>query len=187
MDTKSLIMNISTALFQQKGYIGVGLSEILKACELSKGSFYHHFPNGKEELLITCLHSLSEAITEDIEKIFELYPTAQEATNAMIEQLIVNFDTKGTITEFTFSSIVSEIGSLSEPVRTACSNLYVRMQDIYRKKLAVDGFSKENAESIALMMTASIEGGILLCLTQKTSRPLNVILEVLLKLLKEFK
>ncbi len=52
MDTKSLIIKIATNLFQQKGYIGVGVNEILKACTITKGAHYHHFPNGKEELLI---------------------------------------------------------------------------------------------------------------------------------------
>ncbi|WP_238602225.1 TetR/AcrR family transcriptional regulator [Lysinibacillus parviboronicapiens] len=44
----------------------MGLSEILKACNVTKGALYHHFPNGKEELLITCLHVLNEKITMDI-------------------------------------------------------------------------------------------------------------------------
>ena len=90
MDTKSLIIDIATSLFQQKGYIGVGLNEILKACNISKGSLYHHFPNGKEELLIACLQSLNEVITKDVEDIFERYSTTQEATRAMIEKLIFN-------------------------------------------------------------------------------------------------
>ena len=55
MDTKSQIIYIATNLFQQKGYKGVGVSEILKACNITKGALYHHFPNGKEELLIACL------------------------------------------------------------------------------------------------------------------------------------
>ena len=96
MDTKSLIIDVATKLFQQKGYKGVGLNEIFKACKISKGSLYHHFPNGKEELLIACLQSLHEAITKDIVEIFERYPTTKEATNAMIAKLIDNFDTEGT-------------------------------------------------------------------------------------------
>ena len=186
MDTKSLIIDIATTLFQQKGYKGVGLNEIIKACKISKGSLYHHFPNGKEELLITCLQSLNEAITKDIEEIFEQYPTTQEATEAMISKLIVSFETEGTITGYTFSSIVSEMASLSDPVRNACAQLYQKIQDIYLHKLVADGFSEDAAYSIALMMTASIEGGMMLCLTRKTSEPLKVISHVLPKLLKEF-
>jgi len=165
--------------------MGVGLNEILKVCNISKGSLYHHFPNGKEELLIACLQSMNNAITSDIEEIFKRYPTTQEAVMAMIEKLVVVYEKEGTITSYTFSSIVSEMGSLSEPVRNACSDLYLKMQSIYCKKLIEDGFSEENANSIALMMTASIEGAIMLCLTQKVSDPLKTISLVLLQLLKE--
>ncbi|WP_342507933.1 TetR/AcrR family transcriptional regulator [Sporosarcina sp. FSL K6-2383] len=186
MDTKSLIIDIATTLFQQKGYRGVGLNEIIKACGISKGALYHHFSNGKEELLIACLQSLNEAITEDIVEIFERYPSTQEATHAMVSKLIVNFEAEGTITGYTISSMVSEMASLSDPVRMACAQLYQKMQDIYFQKLVADGFSKDAAYSIALMMTASIEGGIMLCLTQKASEPLKTISHVLSKLLKEF-
>lgn len=186
METKSLIIDIATTLFQQKGYKGVGLNEIINACKISKGSLYHHFPNGKEELLIACLQSLNEAITKDIEEIFARYSSTQEATNAMISKLIAHFETEGTIIGYTFSSIVSEMASLSDPVRNACAQLYQKMQDIYFNKLITDGFSKDMAYSIALMMTASIEGGIMLCLTQKASEPLRVISQALSSILKGF-
>jgi TetR/AcrR family transcriptional repressor of lmrAB and yxaGH operons len=186
MDSKSLLIDTATTLFQQKGYKGVGVNEILKVCNLTKGALYHHFPNGKEELLIACLQSMNEAITTDIEDIFKRYSTTQEATQAMIQKLVTDFDREGTLTGYTFSSMVSEMASLSEPVRNACSLLYTKIEGIYSNKLVEDGFSKETAHSIALMMTASIEGGMMLCLTQKASDPLKVISRALPNLLKEF-
>ena len=186
MDTKLRIIDIATTLFQQKGYIGVGLNEILKACNISKGSLYHHFPNGKEELLIACLESLSELVTKDTEAIFERYPTTREAAAAVIEKLIHSLQTEGTLTGYTFSSIVSEMASLSDPVRNACARLYQQIEDIYEEKLLADGFSQEAATSLALMMTASVEGALLLCLTRKSTEPLRVLSQVLPNILKEF-
>lgn len=186
MDTKSLIIDTATKLFQQKGYLGVGLTEIIHACNISKGSLYHHFPNGKEELLIICLQSLKEVITKDIEDIFNQYPTTNEALVAMIEKLIVHLESEGTITGYTFSSIISEMASLSDPVRNACAQLYEKIEDIYFHKLLSDGFSEDSAYSIALMITATIEGGMMLCLTQKSAKPLKVISRVLPNYLKEF-
>jgi len=184
MDTKTMIIDVSTTLFQQKGYIGVGLNEILKVCNISKGSLYHHFPNGKEELLIACLQSMSESITTDIENIFKRYQTTQEATHVMIEHLIDSYNREGTIAGYTFTSIVSEMASLSDSVRNACSHLYIKMQAIYSEKLVADGLSKETADSVAVMMTAAFEGGIMLCLTQKSSDSLKVLLQLLPKLMK---
>lgn len=186
MDTKSLIIDNATILFQQKGYKGVGLSEILKVCNVTKGSLYHHFPNGKEELLIACLHSLNEVITMDIVDIFKRYPTTLEATNYMIEKLIVNLEREGTITGYTFSSMVSEMATLSDPVRKACANLYAKIQGIYLKKLLEDGYPKESASNMALMMTATIEGAMMLCLAETSAKPLKVISKLLPNILKEF-
>ncbi|MEH7074929.1 LmrA/YxaF family transcription factor [Neobacillus drentensis] len=126
---------------------------------------------------------MSEVITKDIEAFFVRYPTAKDATIAMIELLIGKFETEGTIAGYTFSSIVSEMDVLSEPVRAACTELYMKMQDIYSNKLELEGFSKDAAHSLALMMAASIEGGIMLCLTQKSSHPLKVISYELSKIL----
>ncbi len=47
IDTKSMIIVIATTLFQHKGYMGIGLNEILKGCNITKSSLYHHFPNGR--------------------------------------------------------------------------------------------------------------------------------------------
>jgi len=173
------MIDTATILFQQKGYKTVGLNEILKACNVTKGALYHHFPNGKEELLIACLHALKEAITTDIETIFRGHLSTKEAIQAILDKLIHNLETEGTITGYTFSSIVSEMATVSEPVRHACSALYENIQHIYAAKLVTEGFSNESASNIALMLTASIEGAMMLCLTQKSTDPLKTIAKLL--------
>ena len=184
VDTKTLITNTATILFQQKGYKSVGLNEILKACNVTKGALYHHFPNGKEELLIACLQALNETIMLDVEETFRSHMTTQEAIQSMMDKLIQSLETEGTITGYTFSSIVSEMATVSEPVRKACSALYENIQDIYRAKLVADGFSNESAATIALWMIASIEGAMMLCLTQKSSDPLKTVAKLLPNLVK---
>ncbi|MBB6447084.1 TetR/AcrR family transcriptional regulator [Bacillus benzoevorans] len=159
--------------------------EILRECNITKGSLYHHFPNGKEELLITCLQSMHKTITTDIEDTFNRFPTALEAAQPMLEKLITDFEREGTIVGHTFSSMVSEMASVSEPVRNACLELYVKIQRIIADKLTADGFSEENAHIIALSVTEAIEGAMLLCLTQKSSGPLKMISQVLPNLVKE--
>lgn len=178
---KKRIIDIATALFRKKGYVGVGLTEILQSCGISKGALYHHFPNGKEELLIACLHSMYAEVTNEIHGIFERSVTTQEGLNAMLTKLIAAYETEGTISGYTLSSIVSEIDALSEPARETCAQLQRKIQEVYSRKLMADGFSREEAESVALMMSATIEGGILLCLSRNSSEPLRTIAALLPK------
>lgn len=184
VDTKGLIVQVATNLFQQKSYLGVGVSEILKACNLSKGAFYHHFPKGKEELLITCLYEMNDTITLDINAIFNRHKTTQVALKAMVEELIVQYERDGMIIGFTFNSLVSEMSSLSPDVREACEKSYAKMRNIYSEKLQADGFSHEDASELAVLLNATIEGGITLCLITKESKPLQTIAGLLPNLLK---
>ena len=185
METKSRIIETATALFQLKGYKGVGLNELLRECQITKGSLYHHFPNGKEELLIACLHSLNESITAQIEGIFAHYPSTLEATEAMIEMLIGQYEKTGTIIGYTVNSMVSEMATLSDSVRTACAELYQNTQAIYSQKLMTEGFTDSSAQSIAVSLSALVEGGMMLCLAQKSSEPLRTVSDVLPKLLRD--
>ena len=41
--TRQHILDTSFELVLHKGFVGVGLQEILKACDVPKGSFYHYF------------------------------------------------------------------------------------------------------------------------------------------------
>lgn len=185
MDTKWLIINTAKTLFQQKGYKSVGLNEILKECKITKGALYHHFPNGKEELLITCLHSMNEEITTNMEDIFRKSPNTQKATEATIDKLVVDFEREGTITGYTFTSIVREMASLSEPVNKASSLLFDNILRICSDKLMEEGFSQKSAHSISILITAAIEGGIILCLAQRSSEPLKLVSASLPNLIKE--
>ena len=185
MDTKWLIINTAKTLFQQKGYKSVGLNEILKECKITKGALYHHFPNGKEELLIACLHSMNEEITTNMEDIFKKSPNTQKATEATIDKLVVDFEREGTITGYTFTSIVREMASLSEPVNKASSLLFENILRICCDKLMEEGFSQKSAHSISVLITAAIEGGIMLCLAQKSSEPLKIVSAALPNLIKE--
>lgn len=179
VETKSKIVETATDLFREKGYLGVGLTELLKECKLSKGAFYHHFPAGKEELLITCLKNINEIITVDIKKIFAQYHTTSDAIVGILNELIRQYDHDKVIIGYTFNSIVSEMGSVSEDVRLTCEASYNTIQNLYSEKLRADGFSQQEAEDRALLMNASIEGAIMLCLTKKTSEPLQTIARLL--------
>ena len=54
-------------------------------------------------------------------------------------------------------------------LETPVEILYTKIEEIYSNKLVADGFSDETAQAMALMITALIEGGMMLCLTQQSS------------------
>lgn len=70
-DTKSQILAVGRSLTAQRGYAGIGLSELLKAADVPKGSFYHYFPSKEaygcallEEFIAQYRSKLSETLND---------------------------------------------------------------------------------------------------------------------------
>lgn len=56
--TRAALISAARSLFAERGYVGVGTEEIVRAAGLTRGALYHHF-DGKRELF--------EAVYEEIE------------------------------------------------------------------------------------------------------------------------
>ena len=175
MDTKSLFVKEGTRLFYEKGYVSVGLAEIIAATNTSKGSFYHHFPKGKEQLLITCLEKVQLDVIEDMEQHFVKHQNFKEAIISIFTELIRMFEEKGQIVGYTFTSMVSEIGVVSDEVREKCGSLYTRIEQVISNQLQIRGVSLDIAQQKALMLTSLIEGSIMLSIMKRTSEPLHIV------------
>lgn len=61
--TYNLIIDTALPLFLEKGFEKTSIEEICRACNLSKGGFYHHFKS-KDELLFAVSTRLGEAIVQ---------------------------------------------------------------------------------------------------------------------------
>lgn len=79
-------------LFQQKGYHGVGLSEILERAGVPKGSLYHHFPNGKADLALTAADMASTEVLRIINAAFDPAQDYKDGVTTFCYKLAKFFD-----------------------------------------------------------------------------------------------
>lgn len=69
LPTKQRIIRAGVALFQAHGYHGTGLAMVIEHAGIPKGSFYHHFPGGKEELAVATLEWLQSEVHDFLDKL----------------------------------------------------------------------------------------------------------------------
>jgi TetR/AcrR family transcriptional repressor of lmrAB and yxaGH operons len=55
------MVNGAARLLAQKGLQGASFAEVLELTGAPRGSVYHHFPNGKDEMVAAALDAVSEA------------------------------------------------------------------------------------------------------------------------------
>lgn len=79
-------------LFQQKGYNGTGISEILARAGVPKGSLYHYFPNGKADIALAAAEIASAEVLRIIDSAFETAKDYRDGVTTFCYKLAKYFD-----------------------------------------------------------------------------------------------
>ncbi|MCI0714240.1 MAG: TetR/AcrR family transcriptional regulator [Chloroflexi bacterium] len=63
------ILSAAADVFRRKGYHGAKMADIAAEVKLTAGSLYHHFPDGKQQILMAVLNDGLEQITDNVREI----------------------------------------------------------------------------------------------------------------------
>lgn len=175
--TREKILLAATRLFHLRGYHAIGLSQIIKEAGVPKGSFYHYFPEGKEQLAIEAIQISAKQIGKEIQHFFSQTDTPLEAINRNIQYISELFERPGGIHSETFSNVpfgllAMESAFENEKVRKVCEEAFLYWESIYEERFVAAGYELQRAKEIASLVNVLIEGGVVLALTKKSSEPL---------------
>lgn len=174
-NTKELLIETASRLFRLHGYDGISLNDILKEINIPKGSLYHYFPNGKEQLAVEAIHHTKDVVLELIEGNFKQAGDPVESVQNHIHQLArMLFDEIDPV-GFPIGTIAAEKHSASEPIRNACQSAFEEWGKLYTVKFLEAGYSEKQAKECGIFILAAIEGGILLSLTMKSDESLLIV------------
>lgn len=190
--TKDKILDTATRLFYFQGFHGTGLNQIIKESGSPKGSLYHYFPEGKEQLAEEAIELSKRRIGAVIQHYMNEFDEVGAALNAHILAMADLFDLENGLEEHSytmmpFGLLAAESAFMNERLRKGCGDTYKYWESIYYTKLISNGFSDEAAVTISKAVSAMIEGAVTLSLSQRSNEPLLNISKVIPALLVQFK
>ncbi|KDN23634.1 TetR/AcrR family transcriptional regulator [Amycolatopsis rifamycinica] len=174
-DTRQRMLDTAADLFQTQGYHATGLTQLTTAGGAPKGSLYFHFPGGKEQLAAEAVRLSSERTGTLLETILNDAPDPAAAIDRVVDALA------GFLTESDFqrgcplATVALDAAASSEPIRAACTDGYSSWHGILSGYLAGRGLSDGDADELATVVLAAIEGGLLLARTRRDLAPLRAV------------
>jgi len=161
MDKKELILSEAARLFAEKGYYGLGLSELLKRCDIPKGSFYYYFPDGKIQLVQEVLEYCYQKMEYGIINRMLVEDTALASFERMADRLSAGLVNRNSFGSLLMTMLSLESVHLDDRVHVTCVRIYSAWQQLYADFLHQHGFEKEESEQKAQAVFALIHGSLL--------------------------
>ncbi|MGW5570180.1 TetR/AcrR family transcriptional regulator [Nocardia thailandica] len=169
-DTRQRFLDAAADLFHTQGYHATGLNQLVSAGGAPKGSFYFHFPGGKEQLA-------AEALAQSGEQLRELLAAALDTAgfDGLFEALGAVLADSGYTRGCPIATIALDAGGESDAIRAACAGGFESWRGAIGDHLRAEGIPAGRADHLATVALALIEGGLLLARTQRDLAPLRTV------------
>lgn len=168
LDSREKLLRTASRLFRQKGYSGVGLAEILSEARLPKGSLYHHFPGGKQELAEAATRWAGSWLEALLERTFETATSYEAGALAVCEAIASAVTSEGHVPACPVLSIL-QAAPVEPRLQITAQEVYARWTDCIARHAARLGSA--NPQSEAFLLHIKLQGAWVMAFAQQSSAP----------------
>jgi TetR/AcrR family transcriptional repressor of lmrAB and yxaGH operons len=173
-DTRQQILNATAALLESQGYHATGLNQIIAESGAPKGSLYHYFPDGKEQIAEEAILQVAGRTARRIDASLAMDADPAEAVRQFAGLLAQQVESSGFRAGGPLTTVAGETATHGpERLNLACRGAYRMMKAIFTKKMAASGMPAARADELAGFILSSFEGAILLSRTLHNTIPLR--------------
>jgi AcrR family transcriptional regulator len=165
-------MIVSAALLlREKGLTGTSFGDVIEHSGAPRGSIYHHFPQGKAQLVEEAVQYAGSYIADSIE-------CAPESTDPVDAVREFTAAWRSTLESSDFRAgcpvvAVAVEAHRDEPALAgAAAEAFARWQSAFQGRLEEAGLPPARARRLASTTVAAIEGAVVICRAQHDIQPL---------------
>jgi TetR/AcrR family transcriptional repressor of lmrAB and yxaGH operons len=171
--TREQILAATCDLMEAQGFHATGLSEIIKASGAPRGSLYYYFPDGKESLAAEAIARTGEALAGRISAGLSAAAAVGPGIAELARQIAGAMERSSFTSGGPLTAVAMETATSSPRLNQACREAYGRLTAAFAAELAEAGYDDQQANELAEFITATFEGGIILCRTYHSGDPLR--------------
>lgn len=178
VSARDAMIDAAAALIRQRGVSASGMQDIVAEAAAPRGSIYHHFPGGKDELIVAAL----DRVTTQVARAIDSIAAKSMSADAFVVGAAAVFRAGAEATDWTQGCPVAAAaieGDRQSPmVRDAVAASLRRWQtaiaDGLRRHLDPD-----EADAQALMILGAFEGGLLVARGLRSAEPYDAAVRLL--------
>lgn len=174
-EARARIVATAADLFQRQGYHATGLNQILEESRAPKGSLYHYFPEGKEELAAVALTSAGRQVIATIDDVFGRGESLEDALAAFEKVFAEQLRDSGYQKGCPIATTALEEAATSDRLQAVSAEIYHTWSARFAQALRREGWPEERASALGVMVLATVQGALLLARVDRDLQPMQIV------------
>jgi TetR/AcrR family transcriptional repressor of lmrAB and yxaGH operons len=176
---RGAIVRAAAKLFRRNGYAATGINEIAEVSGAPKGSLYHYFPGGKDQIGEAAVRFAGAGVVATLEKLEQEHGSGSAMIRAYCKLLAGWMAKSGFRDGCPIATTLLESAPQSAGMATAGREAFAGWCAVIARTLIRDGFGKAEAERLSTLAVSSIEGALILARVQGSARPIDDVAKAL--------
>lgn len=173
-DTRARLVKSTAKLLREKGYAATGLKDILAESGVPRGSLYHHYPGGKEELGAASVEYSGAGIRRALERLADRagdpITAMREFCDYYIEELHRSEFRRGC----PLATVTLEAAANVDAIHTSCGLAFDSIIEFFASRLVAAGAAVDEAEEASIYTISAIEGALMVAKAQRDVRVIEI-------------
>ncbi len=182
-DAKGRAIETTAKLLCRQGYAATGLTEVLELSGAPKGSFYFHFPGGKEQLATEAIQAADSYVQHMIQSTLDRSETPAQAVVNLADLFGGWLERSDYIEGCPVTTVTLETVPGASELANACATSFRSWQAAVAAYLVQHGHGSERADKLANLIMCSLEGAFVLSRAQMSRQPFTDAADLLTELL----
>jgi TetR/AcrR family transcriptional repressor of lmrAB and yxaGH operons len=170
---RGAIVRAAATLFRRNGFAATGINEIAEVSGAPKGSLYHYFPKGKDQIAEAAVRFAGAGVVATLEKLEKEHSSAAAMIQAYCRLLAGWMSKSGFRDGCPIATTLLESAPRSKEMAAAGREAFSGWREVIARALVRDGFGKAEAERLATLTVAAIEGALILARVEGSARPID--------------
>jgi len=173
-EVKERLVNTAADLMQRQGYCATGLNQIIQESATPKGSLYHYFPGGKEELAGAALRASGDQFALLVQQAIDEAGNAAQGMALFIRRYAQYFAKSEFEKGCPISTVALETAHVSEMLRVATRDTFHRWCLAIIAQLVHEGWHEKQARETAIFIMSTISGALVMSRAAQNIEPMEI-------------
>ncbi|MFZ0972215.1 MAG: TetR/AcrR family transcriptional regulator [Solirubrobacteraceae bacterium] len=169
--TRQRMIVSASVLIRERGARATSIDDVLEHSGAPRGSVYHHFPGGREQLLRDATDFASEYVARRLGRVGGDGPLAAiDALYDWYRECLVESDFRAGCPVV---AVAVESPREGPDLRDAAREAFERWRRLLASEMEAAGIDASRADDLGMVVLAAFEGALILCRTYRDLAPLD--------------
>ncbi|MBN1530403.1 MAG: TetR/AcrR family transcriptional regulator [Thermoleophilaceae bacterium] len=179
--TRERMVASTALLIREKGARATSIDDVLAHSGAPRGSVYHHFPGGREQLLEEATDFAGGYIAARISR----GDGPLELLDSLIEEYREELVRTGYRAGCPIVAVAVEAGEPGSRLHEHAAAAFAEWRALLTERLVAEGVAAGRADELAVMVIAAVEGALVMARAARDAAPLETVHNQLRELVRE--